>query len=165
MRRLLPLLTLALVASMLAPVSAPPAYAAPVGTAGRTIVFNENFDGNQLNGFGWHTCFWWSSTTCSITSNNELELYRANNVKVRKGNLELLARRRRGIGWDGRKYPYMGGMVMTGGRKGQKPIVFARTYGYFEARMKIPAGQGLWPAFWLLPTTYQNRPEVDIMEM
>lgn len=165
MRRLVPLLSIALFATLLAPVSAPHAYAAPVGTAGRILVFNEEFNGRSLNGATWHTCFWWSSTTCSITTNNELELYRASNVKVRKGNLELIARRRRALGWDGRKYQYTSGMVMTGGRKGVKPVGAARTFGYFEARMKIPAGRGLWPAFWLLPTTYQTRPEVDIMEM
>lgn len=36
-------------------------------------------------------------------------------------------------------------------------------YGYFEARMKFPKGQGVWPAFWMLPNTnYQG--EIDIVE-
>jgi len=166
MRRLVPLLSFALLAGLLAPISSPPAYAAPVGTAGRTLVFSEDFNGKTLNGAAWHTCFWWSSTTCSITSNAELELYRKSNTKVRNGNLELIARKARAaLGWDGRRYKYTSGMVMTGGRKGVKPVGFARTFGYFEARMKIPTGRGLWPAFWLLPTTYQSRPEVDIMEV
>ena len=46
---------------------------------------------------------------------------------------------------------------------------FAQTYGYFEASMKLPAGQGLWPAFWLLPESYysyeKTNPEIDIMEV
>ncbi|MDR2145734.1 MAG: family 16 glycosylhydrolase [Tannerella sp.] len=41
------------------------------------------------------------------------------------------------------------------------------TYGYFEARMKLPSGRGTWPAFWMLPKNFQNWPgdgEIDIME-
>ena len=42
---------------------------------------------------------------------------------------------------------------------------FDATHGYFEARMKIPAGRGLWPAFWLLNKKYvEDVPEIDIME-
>lgn len=46
---------------------------------------------------------------------------------------------------------------------------FEQTYGRFEARIKLPQGQGLWPAFWLLGSNYQSSPwpdcgEIDIME-
>jgi beta-glucanase (GH16 family) len=41
---------------------------------------------------------------------------------------------------------------------------YSQVYGYFEARMKIPAGRGLWPAFWLLPTDLAWPPEFDVME-
>lgn len=40
-------------------------------------------------------------------------------------------------------------------------------YGYFEARLKLPAGKGTWPAFWMLPqnfTTWPDDGEIDIME-
>lgn len=40
------------------------------------------------------------------------------------------------------------------------------TYGYAEAKVKVPAWQGLWPAFWLLNTYYvDKKPEIDIMEL
>jgi len=41
------------------------------------------------------------------------------------------------------------------------------TYGYFEARMKLPTGKGTWPAFWMMPKNFSTWPgdgEIDIME-
>lgn len=41
------------------------------------------------------------------------------------------------------------------------------TYGYFEARLKLPVGKGTWPAFWMLPKDQNKWPddgEIDIME-
>lgn len=41
------------------------------------------------------------------------------------------------------------------------------TYGYFEARLKLPVGKGTWPAFWMLPRDFKTWPEdgeIDIME-
>ena len=46
---------------------------------------------------------------------------------------------------------------------------FAQTYGRFEARIKIPRGQGIWPAFWMLGANigavgWPDCGEIDIME-
>ncbi len=42
---------------------------------------------------------------------------------------------------------------------------FSQTYGYFEVNAKLPAGQGLWPAFWMLPANNSCSSELDIFEM
>lgn len=53
---------------------------------------------------------------------------------------------------------YLSGLLNT-----YEPFKF--THGYVETRAKVPAGQGLWPAFWLLPTHYvEDVPEIDVME-
>jgi hypothetical protein len=52
---------------------------------------------------------------------------------------------------------YSSGMITTRRR-------FAQQYGYFEARMRWTTGQGIWPAFWLLPADGKWPPEIDIME-
>ncbi len=41
------------------------------------------------------------------------------------------------------------------------------TYGWFEARLKLPSGKGTWPAFWMMPKNFKSWPddgEIDIME-
>ncbi|MFK7992821.1 MAG: family 16 glycosylhydrolase [Granulosicoccus sp.] len=53
---------------------------------------------------------------------------------------------------------YLSGMINT-------YEAFKFTHGYVEARVKVPKGKGLWPAFWTLPTHYvADVPEIDIME-
>jgi beta-glucanase (GH16 family) len=54
--------------------------------------------------------------------------------------------------------PWASGLMSTHNR-------FSQAYGRFEIRAKLPKGQGLWPAFWLLPqATFHGPPEIDVME-
>jgi hypothetical protein len=53
--------------------------------------------------------------------------------------------------------PYLSGMLAT-------DRTFAQRYGYFEMRARLPAGRGLWPAFWLVSKTHQEHLEIDVME-
>ena len=54
--------------------------------------------------------------------------------------------------------PYTSGLITTDGS-------FSQTYGYFEISAKLPAGQGLWPAFWMLPTAAHDSTELDVFEV
>ena len=54
-------------------------------------------------------------------------------------------------------YKYTSGILET-------KTTFAQQYGYFEARMKLPPGNGLWPAFWLVPSNLTTKSEIDVME-
>jgi len=74
-----------------------------------------------------------------------------------QGNLAITARRE---SYQGSQYT--SARMLTKG-------LFAQTYGRFEARMKLPRGQGVWPAFWLLGADIDVNPwpacgEIDIME-
>ena len=42
---------------------------------------------------------------------------------------------------------------------------FSQLYGIFSIRAKLPAGQGMWPAFWLLPASNQYTSEIDVFEV
>jgi beta-glucanase (GH16 family) len=136
------------------------------------LLFADEFDGTALDPARWHTCFWWASITCTIQSNNEMGCYTPSGASVADGVLRLRAERRDTACFDGTTYPFASGLAMTGGRKSEKPAGFLFTYGYATARIKIPRGKGLWPAFWLLPADcsmnpcqYTSRPEIDIMEV
>ncbi|MFN7603295.1 MAG: family 16 glycosylhydrolase [Bacteroidota bacterium] len=92
--------------------------------------------------------------------NNELQFYtdRAKNVTVKDGNLVITADRESFSGAQ-----YTSARLLTKGK-------FDQTYGRFEARMQLPWGQGIWPAFWMLgadidTNAWPNCGEIDIMEL
>jgi beta-glucanase (GH16 family) len=132
------------------------------------VAFDDEFDGNHLDADTWHTCFWWAPSTCTIETHGELGLYTSRNVSIGDGVLTLRARREEAVGWNGKTYDYTTGLVSTGGSSYSSPVKdpgFTFTYGYVESRIKVPAGRGLCPAFWLAPADHTWPPEIDIMEM
>lgn len=91
--------------------------------------------------------------------NNELQYYtnRSENARIEDGSLVIEARAE---SFGGRSYT--SARLLTKGK-------WDWTYGRFEARAKVPQGQGLWPAFWMLGADidtvgWPNCGEIDVME-
>jgi beta-glucanase (GH16 family) len=125
-----------------------------------TLVWNDEFDGTTLDPSRWEQMIG-TGTSYGLQpgwGNNELQYYRPENTTVANGFLTITAKKENYHG-----SPYTSSRIRTL-NKGDF------TYGRFEARMKLPYSQGLWPAFWMLPTdnVYGGWPtsgEIDIMEL
>ncbi|HUP14130.1 MAG TPA: carbohydrate-binding protein [Niastella sp.] len=89
--------------------------------------------------------------------NNELEYYRRENAAIENGQLVITAKRESYGGFN-----YTSARMKTQGKKSWK-------YGKIEARIKMPAFAGIWPAFWMLGDNistvgWPDCGEIDIME-
>ncbi|MCP9292973.1 glycoside hydrolase family 16 protein [Gracilimonas sediminicola] len=129
----------------------------------KEIVWQDEFDGSgSLNSDYWSYDI---GTGVEIFGrpgwgNNELQYYtdRPENVRINDGFLEITAREESFEGSD-----YTSARILTRGK-------FEKTFGRFEARIKLPFGQGIWPAFWLLgddsngTVNWPQIGEIDIME-
>jgi beta-glucanase (GH16 family) len=122
------------------------------------LVWSDEFDGPD--GSRVNNDFWTPEQGGSGWGNNELEYYTSHveNAYLENGSLVIEARKEQFGG-----NAYTSARLVTRGKA-------AWTYGRFEIRAKLPKGQGIWPAIWLMPdtNTYGNWPaggEVDIMEL
>ena len=153
---------------------------------GLTETFSDNFDtfswyaegavDGRHGGGTWRTHLPHGAATSlnsrRIATVNDLQVYvepsfrglgdkplEINPFRLRTGTLEITADRLpeelRPLLW-GREYT--SGVITTKG-------TFSQMYGVFEMRARLPKGQGLWPAFWLLPANGAWPPELDIMEV
>jgi beta-glucanase (GH16 family) len=141
----------------------------PVGQDGDwRLIFSDEFNGDTIDLSRWALCYWWDDEGCTNEGNNELQWYLPEDVLLDGGHLRLRARQNTIHASNGRTYPYSSGMVTTGPAIYDEDASpgFAFLYGYVEARVHIPRGTGLWPAFWLLPADIfsGNKPEIDVFE-
>src|SRR5271165_3834487 len=138
-----------------------PPQAVPSSPLGYTITWSDEFnspDGTtpdpakwtyDLGGHGW--------------GNEELEFYtnHPQNVHIQSGNLVITAQKESTTSGAVTR-EYTSARIKT-------QNLFSQAYGRFEARIKIPKGQGIWPAFWMLgddisTVNWPKCGEIDIME-
>ena len=134
----------------------------PLATSSWQLIWNDEFsapDGSSTDPSKWTYDFGGNGW-----GNQELETYtaRPSNAQIRGGNLVITARREDLTGPDGIARQYTSARLKTQTR-------FVQAYGRFEARIKIPKGQGIWPAFWLLGDDidrvgWPQCGEIDVME-
>lgn len=99
---------------------------------------------------------WWYENLHKGTVNNELQTYvggfsgKDTVAFISNGTLKIVAKKQ-------------GAEVISA----RINTTDSWTYGYFEARLKVPSGRGTWPAFWMMPKNFKDWPldgEIDIME-
>ena len=120
-----------------------------------TMVWQDEFDGTQIDENNWNFVQGGGGY-----GNQELQYYtkNANNVRVDDGKLIIEARKENYNG-----HSYTSAKLESWGKA-------SWTYGKFEIRAKLPTGQGLWPAIWMMPEdmdvygTWPASGEIDIME-
>ena len=126
------------------------------------LTWGDEFDGP--NGSGIDASKWIAEIGGNGWGNKELEYYtsRTQNASLQDGNLVIKAVQEKYAGPDGVTRDYTSARLKTQGK-------FSQEYGRFEARIKIPRGQGMWPAFWMLGDDFDKVGwpacgEIDIME-
>jgi beta-glucanase (GH16 family) len=126
--------------------------------AGRTLVWSDEFTGPDINLQDW--CYETEATGWCHEWNGEWQHYTDNdeggsNACINNGALVLRALENGG-GLEG----YTSARLVTKGKRSWR-------YGTIVARMQLPYGQGMWPAFWLMGNTgaWPANGEIDVMEM
>jgi beta-glucanase (GH16 family) len=120
--------------------------------AGWVQIWSDEFNGTGVDASNW-------SIVTNVHVNNEQQQYTnsSKNISVSNGTLKITARKESNNG-----YPFTSGRLESGGK---------REFGHtrVEARIKMPVGPGLWPAFWMLGNNigsagWPGCGELDIME-
>lgn len=127
----------------------------PAGTVWN-IVWNDEFNGTVIDPKHWQ---FETGNGSGGWGNNELEYYtsRPANAFVTNGALHIMAKKESFAGFN-----YTSARMKT-------DKLFARKYGRFEFRAKLPTGKGYWPAIWMMPEDsvyggWAASGEIDIME-
>ncbi|UWZ49939.1 discoidin domain-containing protein [Dactylosporangium matsuzakiense] len=136
-----------------APTQPPAPPADPIFPATNLVWQDEFNTGTNVDTTKWHV-------DPGTGQNGEIQYYsNLNNTSIQGGSLVIEARKETAGGRD-----YTSGRINTS-------TSFTTQYGRVEARIKVPKGNGLWPAFWMMGADFlQGRPwpyngEIDIMEI
>lgn len=131
----------------------------PPPLEGWNLVWNDEFDGADIDPTKWE-----HEVNAQGGGNNELQYYtdRQANSYVEDGKLIIQALQENFTGPEGTR-DFTSARLRTKDRGDW-------LYGRFDIRAKLPKGQGLWPAIWMLPTDWEYggwaaSGEIDIMEL
>lgn len=127
------------------------------------LTFAQEFEGKK--GDEPNPKVWSRDLGASGFGNNEWQCYTEGNKNAfldGKGNLIIEARKEKTTAPDGKVSDYSSARLKT-------ELSFSQAYGRFEARLKMPKGKGIWPAFWMLGSNHREVGwprcgEIDIME-
>ena len=132
-------------------------YETPSSYAGWSLAWADEFDGTKIN------TDWWTHEIGNGDNgwgNNEMEYYTdgEENSRIENGKLVIEAR---DDSWNGKKYT--SARMIT---KDKKTFGFSRT----DIRARLPFGQGIWPALWMLGNNIDEKGwpacgEIDILEL
>ena len=131
-------------------------------TAERRLVWSDEFNGPPNSPVDRRS---WRHETGGAWGEGELQAYTsrtANSYHDGRGHLVIAARDERFRGTDSIARDYTSARISTKGK-------FSFQYGMVEARLQLPTGQGMWPAFWALGTDidrsgWPDCGEIDVME-
>ena len=165
-RSALSVLTAAAVTTTLTLATSPASADPPTDTMSPTATWSDEFDGPA--GTAPDPTKWTHEVNGDGGGNGELQYYTdstANASLDGNGNLLITARREN----PGNYQCHYGYCQYTSARL-VTAQTFTQQYGHFEARIKVPSGTGMWPAFWMLGhdittgTPWPDCGEIDIME-
>ncbi|MGA5699588.1 ricin-type beta-trefoil lectin domain protein [Peterkaempfera bronchialis] len=139
--------------------------ASPAAAAVGGLTWSDEFDGPA--GSAPNQAKWRNETGGSGNGNNELQYYTAGAANAAldgQGHLVITARKENPGGYN----CWYGSCQYTSARL-NTASTFTQAYGRFEARIKIPRGKGIWPAFWMMGNDigsvgWPNNGEIDVME-
>jgi beta-glucanase (GH16 family) len=128
-------------------------YSTPNSYPGLTLVWQDEFEGTKLNAANWK-----HEVGGTGWGNNELQYYQEQNSVVEDGLLVIKA-----------KSESVGGKIYTSSRIITRDK-YSFKYGRVDIRARLPKGQGIWPALWMLGSNistvgWPKCGEIDIMEM
>ena len=131
-------------------------FVTPLSYPSMELTWSDEFDGTELNGEDWNYEVGNGCPNLCGWGNAELQLYTEDNTKVENGKLVITAENPMGN-------IYYSSRLTTKAKQEFK-------WGRIDIRAKLPFGQGIWPAIWMLGANIDQVPwptsgEIDIMEM
>jgi beta-glucanase (GH16 family) len=140
------------------------AISAPLGSLEKTLLWSEEFNAASLDTDTWtHDIGDGCNTSAGCGwGNGESQSYAECALTIANGVMTISATTATGNPNCRSNKTWTSSKITSYGKRDF-------TYGYFEAKAKVPAGGGAWPAFWLLGSNIRTTPwplcgEIDIME-